>query len=281
MKTPKITESQILEGIKAGLNDSQIAKMYGVTQGGISPRCKKLRASLTAQEGPDPEPTAPPLATVPWESLRKDMRLLWGKKRFIVRSLDGGTCVLTSMGGQAIPLTRKEFERRGFSPVPEGDPQGAPVIEYKLESVTKTEPKYEPKTETVMVKKPEPVISKETCVVDEMASHLTRPEMVIIKANPKLLRESETPRPEAEINLTHPISTGTAVEKELAQKLAEVRRRPDPSGHYESLIMAKAREDVAKFQAVRAEIQKRLDTADHIPLEILNDYEKLIQAAGR
>jgi hypothetical protein len=112
MRTPKITESQILEGIKAGLNDSQIAKMYGMTQGGIAPRCKKLRASLNGE--PDPEPTAPPLATVPWESLRKDTRLLWGKKRFIVRSLDGGTCVLTSMGGQAIPLTRKEFERRGF-----------------------------------------------------------------------------------------------------------------------------------------------------------------------
>ena len=255
MKTPKITESQILEGIKAGLNDSQIAKMYGVTQGGISPRCKKLRASLTAQEEPDPEPTAPPLATVPRESLRKDMRLLWGKKRFIVRSLDGGTCVLTSMGGQAIPLTRKEFERRGFSPVPEGDPQGAPVIEYKLESVTKTEPKYEPKTETVMVKKPE--------LKDEAKS--------LVAAAVDVLRNS------AQSNLLNAIQQAEE-EPEIQTVSADRFEDDDP---YESLIMAKAREDVAKFRAVRSEIQKRLDAADHIPLEVLNDYERLIQAAGR
>lgn len=255
MRTSKITESQILEGIKAGLNDSQIAKMYGVTQGGISPRCKKLRASLTAQEEPDPEPTAPPLATVPWESLRKDMRLLWGKKRFIVRSLDGGTCVLTSMGGQAIPLTREEFERRGFSPVPEGDPQGAPVIEYKLESVTKTEPKYEPKTETVVVKKPESSGQK---IMEVKTPILTPGELETVLDN---LQKS-----------------APAIEYFEPDGVNCIEATHDP---YESLIMAKAREDVAKFQAVRAEIQKRLDTADHIPLEILNDYEKLIQAAGR
>jgi len=279
MKTPKITESQILEGIKAGLNDSQIAKMYGMTQGGISPRCKKLRASLTAQEEPDPEPTAPPLATVPWESLRKDMRLLWGKKRFIVRSLDGGTCVLTSMGGQAIPLTRKEFERRGFSPVPEGDPQGAPVIEYKLGEEPEGQPKYEPKSETVMVKKPEPVISKETCVVDEMASHRTRPEMAIIKANPKLLRESESSGQKiTEIKM--PVLT-QAEAKEVLKQYDEANLGKEQADPFESLIMAKAREDVTRFKQIRSEIQKRLDTADHIPIEILNDYEKLIQAAGR
>lgn len=252
MKTPKITESQILEGIKAGLNDSQIAKMYGVTQGGISPRCKKLRASLTAQEEPDPEPTAPPLAAVPWESLRKDMRLLWGKKRFIVRSLDGGTCVLTSMGGQAIPLTRKEFEQRGFSPLPEGDPQGSPVIEYKLGEKPKEQPKYEPKSETVMVKKPEPQPLAEK--PDEIAHHIKMPAL-----DPEQIADR--------------IKWQDRAEHEM--------RRQDPPGHFEALIMAKAREDIARFQEVRAEIQKRLNAADHIPIEMLNDYEQLIQAAGR
>ena len=114
MRTSKITDSQILEGIMANMTDSAIAKQYGLTQGAIAPRCKRLRASLNGE--PEPEPTAPPLATVPWESLRKDMQLLWGKKRFIVRSLDGGTCVLTSMGGQAIPLTDALHTAAGVLP---------------------------------------------------------------------------------------------------------------------------------------------------------------------
>lgn len=253
MRTSKITDSQILEGIMANMTDSAIAKQYGLTQGAIAPRCKRLRASLNGE--PDPEPTAPPLATVPWESLRKDMRLLWGKKRLIVRSLDGGTCVLTSMGGQAIPLTRKEFERRGFSQLPEGDPQGAPVIEYRLESVTKTEPKHEPKTETVVVKKPE--------LKDEAKS--------LVAAAVDVLRNS------AQSNLLNAVRQ---VEEEPEIQAVKVNRFEDDDP-YESLIMAKAREDVAKFQQVRSEIQKRLNTADHIPIEILNDYEALIQAAGR
>lgn len=241
MRTSKVTDSQILEGIMANMTDSAIAKQYGLTQGAIAPRCKRLRASLNGE--PDPEPTAPPLATVPWENLRKDMRLLWGKKRFIVRSLDGGTCVLTSMGGHAIPLTRKEFERRGFSPLPEGDPQGAPVIEYKLGEEPKAEPRYEPKTETAMVKKPESSGQK------------------IAEFKMPILTQAEA--------------------KEVLKQYDEANLGKEQVDPYESLIMAKAREDVAKFQAVRAEIQKRLDTADHIPIEILNDYEKLIQAAGR
>ena len=88
-------------------------------------------------------------------------------------------------------------------------------------------------------------------------------------------------RNSAQSNLLNAIQQAEEEAKEVLKQYDEANLGKEQTGPYESLIMAKAREDVAKFQAVRAEIQKRLDTADHIPIEILNDYERLIQAAGR
>lgn len=270
MRKSKVTDEQLTTLIKAGMSNSKIAKELCVTPGAINTKCKKIRESLPEPSGTPNEEEAAPMESVPWEDLKKGTVVLWGKNPFVVQMADGETCVLIGASGQKLHLTKKEFERRNFSAIPKGWKQKM-TINYELEGL----PKQELDREPIIKKELEP--EKETEEELEPKPPLDEAEGVLEKPKESEdASEMPTQSPKKECGMAW-ISREehNEVHQGFRQQNAKIEDR------YEHLIMSRARKDVARFKNVRAEIQNRLDAAEHIPEEILLDYEKLIQIARK
>ena len=264
MRKSKVTDEQLTTLIKAGMSNSKIAKELCVTPGAINTRCKKIRESMDKPSDAPSEEAAPPMERIQWENLKTGTIVLWGKNPFTVHATDGETCILIGASGQKLHFTKKEFERRNFSAIPKGWKKMK--INYELEGLSKREPDREPiiKREPEPEKEPEPKIP-----LKEVDGALEKP------------KESEAT---SEMLIERPAAggmmwIGREEHKEAHQAFDKQSEKIED--RYEHLVMSRARKDVARFRNVRAEIQSRLDAAEHIPEEILKDYEKLIQIARK
>ena len=143
----KVSDEQILELIVKGLNNRQIALEYGlVPSGNFNNRCRELRKNNGVPESSGKRGRTAEAKTVEikstvlkFEDIRKDERLMNGKKRLIVVAVGSEGFSYRNMEGSIKFMNRKDFEKNAaeYTNVPPGDPQGAPVKTYRIDSEPK------------------------------------------------------------------------------------------------------------------------------------------------
>ena len=129
MAKSKASDEQIIEKMMKLKNpsDRQIAIACGVTpSGSFSNRLREIRRN---NKIPEPDrtrkgrPPAKDTDILRFEDVRKDDRLMKGKKRLIVLAVREDELLLQRMDGTSFTISRKTFNATAeYSKVPAGDP---------------------------------------------------------------------------------------------------------------------------------------------------------------
>ena len=137
MTKSKVSDEQIIEKMMKLKNpsDRQIAIACGVTpNGSFSNRLREIRRN---NKIPEPDrtrkgrPPAKDTDILRFEDVRKDDRLMKGKKRLIVLAVKDDELLLQRMDGTSFTISRKTFNATAeYSKVSAGDPQAGPVKAY-------------------------------------------------------------------------------------------------------------------------------------------------------
>jgi len=247
------------------------------------------------------------------DDIRKDDRLMYGKKRLIVLSVDDEGLRLRRMDGNEYRLSWRQFKANAsqYTKVPAGDPQGSPVKSYRIEPEKSTPEPTGLKTKfEQVVERQKEILTSESSVKDlagrksatinqdfEDAVCEMEAEHDARKAAPKVVDRgdgySEIVRAEPAIPAMAPVHIDLEMEDSADPVKLTVKSDPedytDPEwferpiprkGTVERAIWDKAYKEISEIQTLRSSIRTALDRGDRLPASEVDRYNKYVSKYG-